>query len=142
MNGAAARPRREGGKAMATIRLTALALAAACLSATRPGFAQCATKEVRQTVSFASQASAGDACAEDAERVDKVCAPAGKPIKDFRYEVTEDKNLAGTTEVRQADGACVQVRTSGHAQDASRTPNGWFCSPASHTVAVTVSYCE
>ena len=127
---------------MATIRLTALAVAAACLAATRPGFAQCAPKEVRQTVSFASKASAGDACAKDAEQADKVCAPAGKPIKDFRYEVTEDRNLAGATEVRQADDSCVQVRTSGHAQDASRTPNGWFCSPAPRTVAVTLSYCE
>ena len=127
---------------MATIRLTALAVAAACLAAARPGFAQCVTKEVRQTVPFVSTASAGDACASDAEQAGKVCAPDGRAIKDFRYEVTEDRNLAGTTEVRQADGSCVQVRTSGHAQDASRTPNGWFCSPASRTVAVTVSYCE
>jgi hypothetical protein len=104
-------------------------------------FAQCETKEMNENFTYVAQGGVGTICTTDYEESKKFCITAGK-IATYEYEIVDEKNMLGTTEIKQLDDQCVEARTTGHAKEASRTPNGWLCMPAERTILVHISYCE
>ena len=121
-------------------RLAQLA-GALLLAGSSPSFAQCETKEMDQSVAYIAKGGVGPVCVNDYEQTDKYCIEAGK-IATYKYDIVDEKNMVGTTEVKQLDDRCLEAKTIGHAKEASRTPNGWLCSPAERTVLIHISYCQ
>jgi hypothetical protein len=104
-------------------------------------FAQCETKEINENFAYVAKGGIGTICTTDYEQSKKFCIAAGK-IAAYKYEIVDEKNMLGTTEIEQLDDQCVEARTTGHAKEASRTPNGWLCMPAERTILVHISYCQ
>ena len=111
------------------------------LAGSSASFAQCETKEMNENFVYMAKGGVGPVCVNDYEHSEKFCIAAGK-IETYRYDIVEEKNMVGTTELRQLDEQCVEARTTGHAKEASRTPNGWLCKPAERTVLIHISYCQ
>jgi hypothetical protein len=103
-------------------------------------FAQCETKSMDEDFAYVVKGGIGNLCSTDQEQTKTFCIESGK-IASYSYEIVDDKNLVGTTEVRQLDDHCLEAMTAGHAKDASRTPNGWLCGSAERTVLVHIVYC-
>jgi hypothetical protein len=118
-------------------RLTGVLLVAA----SSPAFAQCETAEKSETFVYVAKGGVGTTCTTDHPQSRKFCIPAGK-IATYEFDLVEENNMAGTTEVEQLDDQCVEATTTGHAKEASRTQNGWLCSAAERTVLVRISYCR
>jgi hypothetical protein len=123
------------------IRRLALMSAVLLIASNSACFSQCETKSIDQDFAYLAKGGIGNLCSTDQVQTEKFCITAGK-IVSYKYDIVDDKNLAGTTEVTQLDDQCLEARTTGHAKDASRTPNGWLCSPAERTIMVHVAYCE
>jgi hypothetical protein len=77
----------------------------------------------------------------DSKESEKLCVDGGK-IATYKYDIVDEKNMAGTTELKQLDDQCLEARTIGHAKEASRTPNGWLCQAAERTIQIHISYCQ
>jgi hypothetical protein len=90
---------------------------------------------------YVAKGGIGTICTTDYEQSKKFCIAAGK-IAAYKYEIVDEKNMLGTTEIEQLDDQCVEARTTGHEKEASRTPNGWLCMPAERTILVHISYCQ
>ena len=110
------------------------------LAGSNSAFAQCETKEMNQNFVYIGKGGIGNVCVNDYEQSEKFCIDGGK-IAAYKYDIVDEKNMVGTTELKQLDDQCVEARTTGHAKEASRTPNGWLCQPAERTVLIHVSYC-
>jgi hypothetical protein len=104
-------------------------------------FAQCQTKEMNKNFVYTGKGGVGPACVNEYEQSEKFCIAAGK-IETYKYDIVDEKNMVGTTELKQLDDQCVEARTIGHAKEASRTPNGWLCKPAERTIQIHISYCQ
>ena len=121
-------------------RHLALLVGVLFLAGSSTSFAQCETKEMNENLVYLGKGGVGSVCVNDYEQSEKFCIAAGK-IASFRYDIVDEKNMTGTTEVKQLDDQCLEARTTGHAKEASRTPNGWLCKPAERTIALHISYC-
>ena len=110
------------------------------LAGSNSAFAQCETKEINQNFVYTGKGGIGNVCVNDYEQSEKFCIDGGK-IAAYKYDIVDEKNMVGTTELKQLDDQCIEARTTGHAKEASRTPNGWLCQPAERTVLIHVSYC-
>jgi hypothetical protein len=93
-----------------------------------------------QNFAYVAQGGVGNVCVNDFEQIQKYCIESGK-ISMYKYDIVDEKNMIGTTEVKQLDDRCLEAKTTGHAKEADRTPNGWLCSPAERTVLIHISYC-
>lgn len=111
------------------------------LAGNNTSFAQCKTKEINENFAFIAKGGVGPVCVNDYEQSEKFCIAAGK-IATYKYDIVDDRNIVGTTEVKQLDDQCLEARTTGHPKEASRTPNGWLCSPAERTILIHISYCQ
>ena len=80
-------------------------------------------------------------CSMGMSRARNSASRAGK-IATYKYDVIDEKNMVGSTEIKQLDDRCLEATTTGHAKEASRTPNGWLCKPAERTIQIYVSYCQ
>jgi hypothetical protein len=103
-------------------------------------FAQCQTSEMDENIAYLGKGGIGNVCTTDHEQADKLCITAGK-IASYDFDIVDEKNMEGTTELRQLDDQCIEARTTGHAKEASRTPNGLLCKPAERTILVHIAYC-
>jgi hypothetical protein len=103
-------------------------------------FGQCQTSEMDENVAYLGKGGIGTVCTTDYEQTDKLCIKAGK-IASYDFDIVDENNMEGTTELRQLDDQCIEARTSGHAKEASRTPNGYLCKPAERTILVHIAYC-
>jgi hypothetical protein len=104
-------------------------------------FAQCETNEMNENFAYTAKGGVGPVCVTDYEQSEKFCIESGK-IAAYKYDIVDEKNMAGTTEVKQLDDQCLEAKTIGHAKAASRTPNGWLCQPAERTIQIHISYCQ
>jgi hypothetical protein len=111
------------------------------LAGSTAAFAQCETKEMNENFVYIGKGGVGSVCVNDYEQSEKFCIDGGK-IATYKYDIVDEKNMDGTTELTQLDDQCIEARTTGHAKEASRTPNGWLCKPAERTVLIHVSYCQ
>ena len=111
------------------------------LAGSGTAFGQCETKEMDESFAYVAKGGGGTACVNDHEESKKICITSGK-IEGYRYDIVDEKNMIGTTEVKQLDDQCVEAKTTGHAKEASRMPNGWLCQPAERTIAIHISYCQ
>jgi hypothetical protein len=102
-------------------------------------FAQCKTKEMNENFAYTAKGGVGPVCVTDYEQSEKFCIESGK-IAAYKYDIVDEKNMAGTTEIKQLDDQCLEAKTIGHAKAASRTPNGWLCQPAERTIQIHISY--
>jgi hypothetical protein len=114
-------------------------LAGVLLLSGNTALAQCETKEMNQNFVYMGKGG-GNVCVNDTEQSEKFCIDGGK-IATYKFDIVDEKNMVGTTELKQLDDRCVEARTAGHAKEASRTPNGWLCKPAERTVLISISYC-
>jgi hypothetical protein len=96
---------------------------------------------MNENFAYVAKGGIGTICTTDYEQSKKFCIAAGK-IAAYKYEIVDEKNMLGTTEIEQLDDQCVEARTTGHEKEASRTPNGWLCMPAERTILVHISYCQ
>jgi hypothetical protein len=110
------------------------------LAGSSTSFAQCEAKEMSENFVYVGKGGVGPVCVNDYEQSKKFCIAAGK-IASYRYDIVDEKNMVGTTEVKQLDDQCLEARTTGHAKEASRTPNGYLCQPAERTILLHISYC-
>ena len=121
-------------------RNLALLVGVLLLAGSSTSFAQCQTKEMNENFVYAGKGGVGAVCVDDYEQSKKFCIAEGK-IESFKYDIVDETNMVGTTEVKQLDDRCLEARTTGHAKQASRTPNGWLCKPAERTIVLHISYC-
>jgi hypothetical protein len=110
------------------------------LAGNSASFAQCETKETNENFVYVGKGGVGSVCVNDYQQSEKFCIAAGK-IASYTYDIVDEKNMVGTTEVKQLDDQCLEARTTGHAKEASRTPNGWLCKPWERTIVLHISYC-
>jgi hypothetical protein len=115
-------------------------LAGVLLLSGNTALAQCETKEMNQNIVYMGKGGVGNVCVNDYEQSEKFCLEEGK-IATYRYDIIDEKNMVGSTEIKQLDDRCLEATTTGHAKDASRTPNGWLCKPAERTISIHISYC-
>jgi hypothetical protein len=111
------------------------------LAGSGTSFAQCETKEMNENFVYTAKGGGGPVCTNDYEQSEKFCIAGGK-ITTYRYDIIDEKNMIGTTEVKQLDDRCLEAKTIGHAKEASRTPNGLLCQPAQRTIQIHISYCQ
>jgi hypothetical protein len=116
-------------------------LAGVLLLSGNTALAQCETKEMDQNIVYMGKGGVGNVCVNDYEQSEKFCLEEGK-IATYKYDIIDDKNMVGSTEIKQLDDRCLEATTAGHAKEASRTPNGWLCKPAERTVRIHISYCQ
>jgi hypothetical protein len=103
-------------------------------------YAQCDAKEMNQNFVYMGKGGVGNVCVNDTQQSEKFCIDGGK-IATYKFDIVDEKNMVGTTELKQLDDRCVEARTTGHPKEASRTPNGWLCKPAERTISIHISYC-
>jgi hypothetical protein len=111
------------------------------LAGSSTAFAQCDSKEMNKSLVYTAKGGVGPVCVNDYEQSEKLCVDGGK-IATYKYDIVDEKNMAGTTELKQLDDQCLEARTIGHAKEASRTPNGWLCQAAERTIQIHISYCQ
>jgi hypothetical protein len=111
------------------------------VAASSASFAQCETQELNENFAYVAKGGIGPVCETDYTQSEKFCIESGK-IASYQYDIVNEKNMLGTTEVKQLDEQCVEATTTGHAKESSRTPNGLLCMPAERTVLIHISYCR
>jgi hypothetical protein len=103
--------------------------------------AQCPTKEMVEEFTYTAKGGLNNDCTKEQVQSKKFCITSGQ-ISSYRYDVVDEKNVVGTSEISQLDDLCLEATMAGHPKDSFRSPNGLICQPGERTILIRIDYCE
>jgi hypothetical protein len=67
---------------------------------------------MNENFAYTAKGGVGPVCVTDYEQSEKFCIESGK-IAAYKYDIVDEKNMAGTTEIKQLDDQCLEAKTMG-----------------------------